>query len=165
MPSLNHPHFLISVILSNCLHFPVLLFIFSLSWLGKIESFYIKLPSTQVRWSYHPHVLAWLLALSCGTFPLLSVSLNIPSLSCTPQTSKFNSCLHSTELLKLPRRLFASGVRSSSISEKIMACVSLGVMGPAFRSAFPRTRLLMGCTVQHHDYSLFFPNQFLFSFC
>ena len=45
------------------------------------------------------------------------------------------------------------GWRSGSISEEIMACVPLRVIGPSFSSAFPRIRPITECAIQHHDYA------------
>ena len=82
--------------------------------------------------------------------------LKIPSLLCIPQTSESPSCLsftpqHTSETVS--HRLVSRGLKEWLISEEIMACVSLRVIGPSFSLAFPKIRLITECAIQHHDYA------------
>ena len=82
--------------------------------------------------------------------------LKIPSLLCIPQTYESPSCLsftpqHTSETVS--HRLISRGLKEWLISEEIMACVSLRVIGPSFSAAFPRIRLITECAIQHHDYA------------
>lgn len=50
-------------------------------------------------------------------------------------------------------RLFSIEVKTSSVSEEMMACVTLRVTGPTFWSAFPRIRPRVEGAIQHRGYA------------
>lgn len=171
MLSLTHHHFLIFVIGSNCLHFQILLFIFSCSW-GILIDIFAKyratsscLPPNMIISSSHSNI-----AIDSDLWHVsIAFSVLLKFHHCYISFWLLNSILAPILILNIASetacRLFSLGIRSSSISEEIMACVTLRVFAPPSYQHFQESGSLLNALFNTMIMPLFFLNQFLFRFC